>query len=97
MELPIQESSPASEMMDSLGSSVNSSTGMVVPVMRDCMGGPRGKYTSPRHSFPFSPSFRYNGEPLTYSPQASGKYLCQSAYRSPPRQADSHSLFVQRM
>src|SRR5271165_1908163 len=46
MELPIQESSPASEMIDSLGSSTNSSTGMVVPVMRACMGGLGGKYTS---------------------------------------------------
>jgi hypothetical protein len=37
MELPIQESSPASEMMDSLGSRINSRTGIVVPVMRLCM------------------------------------------------------------
>src|SRR5215467_3646610 len=37
MELLIQESSPASEMMDSLGSRTNSRTGMVVPVMRLCM------------------------------------------------------------
>src|ERR1700730_6151947 len=37
MELVIQESSPASEMTDSLGSSVNSTTGMVVPRMRLCM------------------------------------------------------------
>jgi len=36
MELPIQESSPASEMMASLGWRTNSSTGMVVPVMRFC-------------------------------------------------------------
>jgi hypothetical protein len=33
MELLIQESSPASEMMDSLGSRRNSSTGMVVPTI----------------------------------------------------------------
>src|SRR5436190_15768810 len=39
MELPIHESSPASEMTDSLGSSTNSRTGIVVPVMRDCMKG----------------------------------------------------------
>src|SRR6266567_4054269 len=39
IELPIQESSPASEMMDSLGSRANSRTGMVVPVMRLCMCG----------------------------------------------------------
>src|SRR5437867_607860 len=38
MELPIHESSPASEMTDSLGSRTNSRTGIVVPVMRDCMG-----------------------------------------------------------
>src|SRR5271156_3053595 len=37
MELVIQESSPASEMTDSLGSSANSRTGMVVPRMRLCM------------------------------------------------------------
>src|ERR1700678_3329736 len=37
MELPIQESSPASEMIESLGSSRNSRTGMVVPVMRLCI------------------------------------------------------------
>ena len=37
IELLIQESSPASEMMASLGSSANSRTGMVVPVMRLCM------------------------------------------------------------
>ena len=37
IELAIQESSPASEMIDSLGSSENSRTGMVVPVMRLCM------------------------------------------------------------
>src|SRR5438046_3089178 len=40
MELPIQESSPASEMTDSLGSRTNSNTGIVVPVMRDCIGAP---------------------------------------------------------
>jgi len=34
MELVIQESSPASEITDSLGSRANSSTGMVVPMMR---------------------------------------------------------------
>src|SRR5437762_8700002 len=39
MELPIHESSPASEMTDSLGSRTNSNTGIVVPVMRDCMKG----------------------------------------------------------
>jgi hypothetical protein len=33
IELPIQESWPASEMIESLGSSVNSSTGMVVPTI----------------------------------------------------------------
>src|SRR6266536_991260 len=44
MELPIHESSPASEMTDSLGSSTNSSTGIVVPVMRDCMMSPREKF-----------------------------------------------------
>src|SRR5579872_2657007 len=38
IELLIQESSPASETTDSFGSSVTSSTGMVVPRMRDCMG-----------------------------------------------------------
>src|ERR1700690_3794982 len=37
MELPIHESSPASEMTDSLGSRTNPKTGIVVPVMRDCM------------------------------------------------------------
>src|SRR5580693_4858272 len=37
MELVIQESSPASEMTDSLGSSTNSSTGMVVPTMLVCI------------------------------------------------------------
>src|SRR5580698_4249855 len=37
MELDIQESSPASEMMASFGCSRNSSTGMVVPTMRLCM------------------------------------------------------------
>src|SRR5215831_1847777 len=37
MELLIQESSPASEMMASFGSRMNSSTGMVVPVMRLCI------------------------------------------------------------
>ena len=37
MELLIHESSPASEMMASLGSRANSRTGMVVPVMRLCM------------------------------------------------------------
>src|SRR5579871_5881313 len=45
MELPIQESSPASEMIDSLGSRANSSTGIVVPVMRLCTGDLGGKYT----------------------------------------------------
>ena len=40
MELPIHESSPASETTDSFGSRTNSSTGMVVPVMRDCMMAP---------------------------------------------------------
>jgi hypothetical protein len=33
IELPIQESSPASEMMESFGSSVNSRTGIVVPTI----------------------------------------------------------------
>src|ERR1700722_12475498 len=37
IELVIQDSSPASEITDSLGSRVNSSTGMVVPRMRFCM------------------------------------------------------------
>src|SRR5450432_72068 len=41
IELPIHESSPASEMTDSLGSRTNSKTGIVVPVMRDCMMAPR--------------------------------------------------------
>src|SRR6059058_1335356 len=40
MELPIHESSPASEMTDSLGSRTNSRTGIVVPVMRDCINTP---------------------------------------------------------
>src|SRR5450432_3525944 len=39
MELPIHESSPASEMTDSLGSRTNSNTGIVVPVIRLCMFG----------------------------------------------------------
>ena len=34
---PIQESSPASEMIVSFGSRMNSRTGMVVPVMRLCI------------------------------------------------------------
>jgi hypothetical protein len=34
IELVIQESSPASEITDSFGSSANSRTGMVVPTMR---------------------------------------------------------------
>src|SRR5579863_6589448 len=37
MELVIQESSPASETTDSLGSRLTESTGIVVPRMRDCM------------------------------------------------------------
>src|ERR1017187_390790 len=37
IELLIHESSPASDMMESLGSRANSRTGMVVPVMRLCM------------------------------------------------------------
>jgi len=37
IELLIHESSPASEMMVSFGSSANSRTGMVVPVMRLCI------------------------------------------------------------
>src|SRR6516162_1922589 len=37
MELVIQDSSPASEMMDSFVASANSITGMVVPRMRLCM------------------------------------------------------------
>src|SRR5579864_5130936 len=37
IELVIQESSPASEIMDSFGSSATSRTGMVVPTMRLCM------------------------------------------------------------
>src|SRR3984957_2177377 len=37
MELVIQESSPASEMTDSLGSRTNSSTGMVVPTILVCI------------------------------------------------------------
>src|SRR5258706_8690419 len=55
--LDIQESSPASEMMDSFGSRVNSRTGMVVPVTRLCMDelledewDGRGKYTRQAHS-----------------------------------------------
>src|SRR5690349_7891692 len=40
MELLIQESSPASEMIASLGSRMNSSTGMVVPTICDCMETP---------------------------------------------------------
>src|SRR5439155_1785415 len=43
MELPIHESSPASEMTDSLGSRTNSKTGIVVPVMRDCMKNSLGR------------------------------------------------------
>src|SRR4029077_7097871 len=39
MEAPIQESSPASEMMASFGSRVNSSTGIVVPIILLCMRG----------------------------------------------------------
>src|SRR5579872_1443881 len=38
IEGPIQESSPASEMIDSLFSRMNSRTGIVVPVMRLCIG-----------------------------------------------------------
>ena len=38
IEADIQESSPASEMMASLGPRENSRTGMVVPRMRFCMG-----------------------------------------------------------
>src|SRR5579871_5088278 len=37
MDGPIQESSPASEMIDSLFSRTNSRTGIVVPVMRLCI------------------------------------------------------------
>jgi len=37
IELVIQESSPASEITDSFGSSANSRTGMVVPTMRLCI------------------------------------------------------------
>src|SRR5215472_16525665 len=40
IELPIHDSSPASEMMDSFGSRMNSRTGMVVPVMRLCIVPP---------------------------------------------------------
>src|SRR5579872_249648 len=50
IELPIHDSSPASEMTDSLGSRANSSTGMVVPVTRLCIGkSPRGRVYKVKH------------------------------------------------
>src|SRR6516164_8037245 len=63
--LPIHESSPASEMMDSLWSRMNSRTGMVVPVMRLCMADSpaefrvrKSEYTTRRKGFPLPASQR---------------------------------------
>src|SRR3954471_7245621 len=63
IELPIHESSPASEIIDSLASSTNSSTGMVVPVMRLCINSPGPNTCGTRSRFSAAAKYKWTQPP----------------------------------